>query len=71
MLGQRMLEAPLGNGNVELSQKYSPVPRKLWPAMDQVIKLKYWYLYCRASSEGFSHYLPASTRARALPPFHA
>lgn len=68
-LAPEMLEAPLGDGNVGLSHKHSPVPRKLQPAMDQVIKLKYWYLCCGASSEGFSHYLPASTRARDLSPF--
>lgn len=33
-----MLEAPRGNSNMGLSHKNSPVPRKLLPAMDQVIK---------------------------------
>lgn len=45
------------------------MPRKLWLAMDQVIKLKYRYLCCGASSKGFSHYLLANVRARDLPPF--
>lgn len=43
--------------------------RKLWLAMDQVIKLKCRYLCCGASSKGFSHYLLANVRARDLPPF--
>lgn len=34
-----VLEAPPGNGNMGLSHKNSPEPRKLLQAMDQVMKI--------------------------------
>lgn len=67
--GLKVLEAPPDTGNAGFSHMRSSVPMKLWPAMDQVIKLKYQYLCCGASSDDFFNYLSASRRARDLPPF--
>lgn len=61
-----MLEAPPGSGNMVLSHKNSPVPRKLFPAMDQVIKILVVVLW--SLQRGFLPLPACSTRGRDLPP---
>lgn len=62
-----MLEAFPGNGNMGLSHKNSPVPRKLLPAMDQVIKILVVVLW--SLQRGFLPLHARCTRGRDLPPF--